>query len=203
MAGRIEYKYLAPTALIGRIRADILPYLTPDNPPVTPPAAEYTVRSVYYDTPRFDCYEEKADGVQMRDKFRVRGYGQRKADSLVFLEIKRKYEAYIKKSRAPLLHRDLDAFFASRDIPSYIVASSGTDRESHDAVRFLYHYSRHSLRPAVLVVYDREAFSGKFDPSLRVWFDHAADRLRRQSSVCSSCIAREAFTNTTSPTCRT
>ena len=171
MSGRIEYKYLAPTALLERIRADILPYVSLDEPPVTPSSAEYTVRSVYYDTPRFDCYEEKADGLKMRSKFRVRGYGRRRTDSLVFLEIKRKCENFIKKHRAPLLHSDLDAFFASRDIDRYIIAMSGTDLERSDAVRFLYHYGRHGIRPAVLVVYDREAFFGKFDSSLRVTFD--------------------------------
>jgi VTC domain-containing protein len=171
MSGRIEYKYLAPQALLGRIRADLSRYLEADRPPVAPPSPEYTVRSVYFDTPRFHCFEEKLGGLRLRNKFRVRGYGCWRDDSLVFLEIKRKCDAFVEKHRAPLRHRDLEAFFATRDIDRYIVATSGTDREKQDAIRFLYHYGRNAIRPVIRVVYDREAFLGKFDSSLRLTFD--------------------------------
>ena len=171
MSGRIEYKYLVPTSLIPKLRSEILPHVEPDMPPGDGLSAEYTVRSVYFDTPQFDCYEEKADGLKLRNKFRVRGYGRGDSKSVVFLEIKRKNEAFIKKHRAPLAHEDLAAFFASRDIDRYIVGAPGQSREKEDALRFLYHYGRHGLRPTVLVVYDREAFKGRFDPSLRITFD--------------------------------
>jgi hypothetical protein len=171
MSGRIEYKYLAPNKMIDRLRAEILPYVDCDLPPGEGSSSEYTVRSVYYDTPRFDCYEEKADGLQMRNKFRVRGYGRGGTDSVVFLEIKRKCDAFIEKRRAPLLHGDLDAFLSTRDIDRYIVPSGEVGREREDALCFLYHYGLRGIRPAMLVVYDREAFKGKFDPTLRVTFD--------------------------------
>ncbi len=171
MSGRIEYKYLVPNELMGRLRAEILPYVVPDLPPGDGVSSEYTVRSVYYDSPNFDCYNEKVDGLKMRNKFRIRGYGHGGTRSVVFLEIKRKSEAFILKHRAPLAHDDVAAFFATRDVDRYIGGSRGSGREREDARRFLYHYGRHTLRPAVLVVYDREAFAGKFDSSLRVTFD--------------------------------
>lgn len=172
MSGRIEYKYLVPNALLPRLRSEILPHVVPDLPPGDGASSEYTVRSVYFDTPRLDCYEEKADGLKMRNKFRVRGYGRGVAkSSVVFLEIKRKCEAFIQKHRAPLAPEDLAAFFSTRDIDRYIAGASGRTREKEDALRFLYHYGRHGLRPTVLVVYDREAFKGRFDASLRLTFD--------------------------------
>lgn len=171
MSGRIEYKYLVPNALLARLRSEILPHVVPDLPPGSP-SSDYTVRSVYFDTPRLDCYEEKSDGLKMRNKFRVRGYGRDGAkSSVVFLEIKRKCDSFIRKHRAPLAPGDLAAFFASRDIDRYITAAKGGTREKEDALRFLYHYGRHGLRPTALVVYDREAFKGRFDSSLRVTFD--------------------------------
>lgn len=169
MSGRIEYKYLLPNALISKVRSEILPHVEPDLPPGDGMSSEYTVRSVYFDTPRFDCYEEKVDGLKMRNKFRVRGYGRGGQKSVVFLEIKRKCEAFIQKHRAPLSHDDLDEFLATRDVDRFIRSSSGRAKE--DALRFLYHYCRHGLKPSVLVVYDREAFKGRFDPSLRITFD--------------------------------
>ena len=107
--GRIEYKYLAPNTLLDQIRADIRPFVEVDGPPARPDAREYTVRSVYFDTPRFACYDEKNDGLLARNKYRIRGYDQRRDDAVVFLEIKRKYQDCITKRRAPLLHRDLEA----------------------------------------------------------------------------------------------
>lgn len=169
MPGRIEYKYLLSNALISKVRRDMLAHVEADLPPGDGTSSEYTVRSVYFDTPRFDCYQEKADGLKMRNKFRIRGYGRGGSKSVVFLEIKRKCDAFIEKHRAPLSHDDLEAFFASRDIDRYIPGASGQVKE--DALRFLYHYCRHGLRPAALVVYDREAFKGRFDSSLRITFD--------------------------------
>jgi hypothetical protein len=171
MSGRIEYKYLVSNELLPRIRSEILPHVLPDLPPGDGASSEYTVRSVYFDTPRFDCYEEKSDGLKMRNKFRVRGYGRDGTKSnVVFLEIKRKCDSFIQKHRASLAPEDLAAFFESRDIDRFIGAS-GRPREKEDALRFLYHYGRHGLRPTALVVYDREAFKGRFDSSLRVTFD--------------------------------
>ena len=172
MGGRIEYKYQVPIALLPKLRAELMPYVVPDLPPGDATSSDYTVRSVYFDTPRFDCYEEKVDGLKMRNKFRVRGYGRDGSrSSVVFLEIKRKSESFIKKHRAPLAPEHLDAFFATRDVDRYIIGGPGQSREKEDALCFLYHFGRHGLRPTALVVYDREAFKGRFDSSLRVTFD--------------------------------
>lgn len=171
MSGRLEYKYLVPNNLVDPIRSDLLPYMELDPFAGKQTSNEYTVRSVYYDTPNFHCYEEKMDGLKVRKKFRIRGYNQPDDKSIVFLEIKRKYEGFIDKNRAPLLYKDLDALFSYPDLDKYIISFSKSDKEKKDAQRFLYHYYRKGLRPAVLVVYDREAFFGKFDPTLRLTFD--------------------------------
>jgi hypothetical protein len=171
MAGRIEYKYLAPVAALDAIRADIQPYLAPDPFSESSTGGEYSVRSIYYDTPHFACYREKDAGVKVRNKFRIRGYNTVQADSIVFLEIKKRCDCEIAKNRAALMLSDLPAFMASPDIDRHILALGGASRARDDARRFLYYYYRLSLQPAALVVYDREAFFGRFDSSLRVTFD--------------------------------
>lgn len=132
---------------------------------------EYTVRSVYYDTPAFDCYDEKIEGLKVRKKFRIRGYNNQEKDSIAFLEIKRKYSNYIEKNRAPLLSRELGELFSTRKLDKHIISFSGNGKEKRDAQRFLYHYYGRGLRPTVLVIYEREAFVGKFDSTLRITFD--------------------------------
>ena len=169
--GRIEYKYLAPVAAIDDIRDDIQPYLVPDPFSEAAMGGEYTVRSVYYDTRRYACYDEKDSGIMIRNKFRIRGYGVPHEQSVVFLEIKKRCDCVIAKHRAPLRLADLQSFLASPDIDRYVLNLGGLGRARDDARRFLYYYYRLALTPANLVVYDREAFSGRYNSSLRVTFD--------------------------------
>ena len=170
MSGRIEYKYLVPNAHLDAIRAAILPYVTTD-PFAEQGHGEYTVRSVYFDTPQSACYHEKLDGLEARKKFRIRGYNHADQESVVFLEIKRKHGNCISKHRAPLLHADLDRFMAAPSLDSEMLRTDIASQARGDANKFLYYYYRLRLRPSVLVVYDREAFMGRFDASLRMTFD--------------------------------
>ena len=176
MAGRIEYKFLVPNSRLDDLRADLLPYVARDSMGGAEGSGAYTVRSIYCDTPRMQSYDAKADGLKVRSKFRIRGYGRPTPDSVVYLEIKKKYADFIEKHRAPLLHSDLESFLAAPDIDRHIIQSSGTSRERCDAERFVYHYCRYGLLPSALVVYDREAFLGRFDPTLRMTFDKALRR---------------------------
>ena len=171
MSGRIEYKYLVPNTLLPAIRAELRPFMQVDAFAEKQGSTEYTVRSVYFDTPHMDCYHEKQDGLNARRKFRIRGYNRPDGNSIVFLEIKRKNGPFIEKHRAALLYKDLNGFFDVPDTGNKIVVLSDEEKEQADAGRFLYHYYRRGLRPAVLVVYDREPFFGRMDTSLRITFD--------------------------------
>ena len=188
MSGRVEYKFLVPNSLLDPIRAALVPYMRPDPFGERPDKNEYTVRSIYYDTAQYSCYLEKLDGLELRRKFRIRGYGEPDEGSLVFLEIKRKRGSAIGKHRAPLRHVDLASFLASPNIERDVLANKRSQARD-DARRFLYYYYRMGLRPTVLVVYDREPFFGRFDSSLRMTFDK---NLRGQVSPRLSDLYRDA-----------
>ncbi len=176
MACRLEYKFLVPNSHLDDLRADLLPYVARDPLGGAQGSGAYTVRSIYCDTPRMQSYDDKADGLKVRSKFRIRGYDRPKPDSVIYLEIKKKYGNFIEKHRAPLLHCDLKSFLAAPDIDRHIICSSGTSQERCNAERFVYHYCRYGLLPSALVVYDREAFLGRFDPTLRLTFDKSLRR---------------------------
>src|SRR6185436_2710754 len=74
MDGRVEFKYLVSNDLIDVIRRDLQPYVVADVLGGKDHDGEYTVRSIYYDTPQLECYETKLDGLKVRNKFRIRGY---------------------------------------------------------------------------------------------------------------------------------
>ena len=168
---RLEYKYLVPKAQLDDLRAALRPWTVLDSFSASRPDHQYTVRSIYYDTRRFACYEEKVEGFRVKKKLRIRGYNTPGDDSIVFLEIKRKQENFIDKSRAPVRWNRIEGVFAgygpnTRAFP--FEQGSGPAEAAH---RFLYHYHRNRMLPVVLVTYEREAYYSRFDHSLRITLD--------------------------------
>jgi hypothetical protein len=160
---RYEYKYLVPGTELDRLRRALAPFVEKDAH--VRDKLDYTVNSIYYDTPTLDFYHEKLAGIQHRKKVRIRGYNLCEDDSRAFLEIKRKDNMAISKSRASVSFRDLGSVLNDGAVVPF------PEAEDEDAARFLYQFRRRNLRPVVLVSYDREAFFQKFDPSVRVTFD--------------------------------
>ncbi len=168
---RSEYKFLVSNDCLDGLRADLQPYLNADEHALAREVREYTVRSIYFDTLNFDFYREKIEGLRVRKKLRIRGYNQPDGDSTVFLEIKRKYENFIAKDRAPVRYSNLDRLIQSADVDAYVQHDNGYADSLVGANKFLFHLRNKSLRPTVLVTYDREAFLCKFNRNLRITFD--------------------------------
>ncbi len=171
MNSRYEYKYLVPNNLVEKLRAELNPFMRLDDYAHKHMDGQYTVRSIYYDSPQFACYNEKIAGIQIRNKFRIRGYDHCSKESIAFLEIKHKNTNCISKSRAPLYYTNVARMLNTSRVDDFILSFSGNGVEKKYARKFLYYYYLKNLRPAVLVIYDREAFLGKFDSTLRLTFD--------------------------------
>ena len=56
--GRIEHKYLVPKKILSDIRKYCEPYLELDKYAASQKNKEYLVRSIYYDSPKYDFYFE-------------------------------------------------------------------------------------------------------------------------------------------------
>ena len=167
---RLEYKYLVPLEELSRLRQTLAPFVEVDTY-ARDHSDEYTVHSVYFDTFSLDYYHQKQAGIQHRRKIRVRGYNEQKGEASVFLEIKRKNNMAISKNRAPFLFKHIRNLFVSGDVKQYVPNGNGALDAVEDAKRFFYHVYRYSLRPTILIHYEREAFFGKFNPSLRITLD--------------------------------
>ncbi len=168
---RFEYKFLVHNELRDTLRAELQPFVTPDNFVCAKAEKEYTVRSIYFDTRRFDFYHEKLEGLKVRKKLRLRGYDRREDRSVVFLEIKKKIGDHGFKHRAQLYYNDVEELFRSQNVERFLLPGGDPARAQEDAGRFFYHVQRQALLPVVLITYDREAFQGKLESGLRITFD--------------------------------
>jgi SPX domain protein involved in polyphosphate accumulation len=167
---RYEYKYYIPLQYLDNLREAILPYLRYDIHSESLQKKEYTVRSIYLDSPRLLTYYEKLAGTKERNKFRVRGYNNLSENPNIFIEIKRKSDDQISKDRVKLLYSDLDKFIEEKDY-SLLKGYPSDGSTITGARNFLYYYNLYHLKPTILITYDREAFECKFDTGLRITFD--------------------------------
>ncbi len=175
---RSEIKYLVPDTLLQELRNAIAPLVQIDKYCTNYINTGYTVRSIYLDTPRFLYYKEKIDGLKNRKKLRIRAYNLQEPNGPVFLEIKRKVGSRIAKSRATTTFENLNAIFnlgQTAELGSLIKADQIGISTANS---FLFHVYNSNLQCANLVVYEREAFEGKINPTLRITFDkHLRSRL--------------------------
>jgi hypothetical protein len=149
----------------------VLPFVTMDKFAEVDDRNQYTVRSIYFDTPRFDFYFEKVEGIKNRKKVRLRGYEKEDGNNIVFFEIKRKYDIPIMKFRAPVRFEDALDMFKTKNINGQVISDGILSKGNENSKRFFYQIFSKNLRPVVLVVYEREAYQGKMDPSVRITFD--------------------------------
>lgn len=166
---RLEYKFLLDMNIARSFKERVRPYLIDDD--FHSGENLYTVRSIYFDTAKLKYYWEKLDGIRRRKKLRIRGYNEHDDENIIFLEVKRKYENFVRKNRSALKYFNLQQLLDSKDIHSHVMTNNGFSRSLDDAERFLHHLHKRSLIPVILIVYEREAFFSKFDEGLRITFD--------------------------------
>ncbi|MCA9583393.1 MAG: polyphosphate polymerase domain-containing protein [Myxococcales bacterium] len=125
----------------------------------------YQITSLYFDTPKFDFFVDKVEGIKHRVKVRLRRYD---SNSDGFIEVKARSGRGIRKYRVPL---DGEAMrrMAGGDATPLIEHRDG--KHAFAARMILREISSHSLVPAVITVYHREAFMFREDPTLRLTID--------------------------------
>jgi hypothetical protein len=130
--------------------------------PFTNQHAVTSILSQYYDSPQLTFYHEKLDGLQVRNKVRLRTYGHRfRRGETTILEIKHRNGDFVRKYRYPIPD------FDERHLDPASWAFEDPAMES----AFLGLRERYRLRPSAQVYYQREAYQGAVESDLRVTFD--------------------------------
>lgn len=153
---RYELKAVLSTEEAERVRTWASQRLKPD--PFGDETGTYEVRTLYLDSPDLEIYHRA--GEDRGTKFRIRRYG---TEGLVWLERKRRRGDIVKKRRGEWPLAELTPLLAGRGSPE---AWAGAFQ---DAVQ------GRELRPVLLVVYPRSAYSGDthqrltLDWGVKVW----------------------------------
>lgn len=139
----------------------------------------YRVTSVYFDSPAFDFYWEKVDGVSIRKKLRLRYYGDAgEGDSIAafpcFLELKHRVKDTVLKERIRLTaqgaRRILDDPQELCRVGDYTASCDLHHRATISTMERL--GAQMNFHAANIISYRREAWIGRVDDRLRVTFDY-------------------------------
>lgn len=119
----------------------------------------YLIRSLYFDDRVNSGLSEKVDGIEMREKFRIRLYDH--DDTFIRLEDKQKHNQLTRKLSAPVTREQVERILRG-DL--WWMAN-----DERPAMRKFYIHSRTAgLQPAVIVDYMREAYLYR---DVRITFD--------------------------------
>ncbi|MBN1424757.1 polyphosphate polymerase domain-containing protein [Candidatus Fermentibacteria bacterium] len=174
---REEFKYWIDGDQARRIVRAISSFVVPDPHADSHAEATYTVRSIYYDSPRFDFYHHKVDGLRRRKKLRVRSYARDGIPERLFLEIKHKRGRKVLKERAPLSPDLCKHALVHKEIPPLQPGDGMTPGTLRAAGRFVWFTRQLCLEPVVLVAYDRTAYVDRWHPQARLTMDRGVQSL--------------------------
>lgn len=144
-----------------------------------------TICNLYYDTPSYDLIRASIERPVYKEKLRLRSYGIPDGNTIVFLEIKKKYQGIVYKRRLQLILAEA----AKALEQGYVEPMEGQEQT---CAEMNYFFQRYELQPAVFLAYDREAFFETGHPELRMTFDTNL-RSRREALSLSDGAGGESF----------
>ena len=153
---RYEIKYMINKAQFEMIRKEMAPYMMADV------HGRSTILSLYFDTPDYLLVRRSLEHPVYKEKLRLRSYGTADSDSLVFVELKKKYDSIVYKRRIAMTEQNAADYL--------IYGKPASDSQiTREIDYFLKLYE--GIQPSVLLSYQREAFYSNCDHDFRITFD--------------------------------
>ena len=126
----------------------------------------YTIANLYYDTEDDYLIRKSLSKPIYKEKLRLRAYGVPNLESMVFLEIKKKFDGIVNKRRTRLNLKEAYDFTRTGTIPNEKDYMNGQVLKEIE-----YFLSVYNLKPKVYLAYDRVAYFEEGNPDLRISFD--------------------------------
>ena len=156
---RHEMKFLLNEEQFSLISEKIKPFMTADSYGLS------TILNIYLDNDNNDVIRTSLGKPAYKEKLRLRAYGTVTDDSTAFLEIKKKFRGVVYKRRLELPYKQLHDYITN-GVPPQISEQNRQIFEETD-----YFIRRLSLKPAIVLCYDRQAFFGNDNREFRLTFD--------------------------------
>ena len=153
---RYEKKYLLTAQQKAFLLDGMRPYIKVDR------YSNYTICNIYYDTEDWQLIRASLEKPVYKEKLRVRSYGVPDETDSVFVELKKKYDGVVYKRRITAELSEV-APFLDGELPAERYGQIGRE--------LAWFQSFYRTEPRVFIGYDRQAFTGIDDPSLRITFD--------------------------------
>ena len=156
---RYEVKYFLTPAQKEALMPVLLRHFAVDE------YGETTISNVFYDTDSYEIIRASIEQPIYKEKLRIRAYGTPDRETgTVFVELKKKYDGVVYKRRIFMNPSEVEPFLSFGIIPA------GADPQI--AAELLHFMAvHHNPRPKVYLCYDRTAFFGLEDSSLRITMD--------------------------------
>lgn len=156
---REEYKYFISDNEIIYLRSMLQKVMNVD--PNSKNNNQYTVTSMYFDTPINEDLEEKQSGIYYREKFRLRTYNAE--NKIIKFESKKRANTAIIKDSVVLSLEDANGLIDG-NYEVFKKHNSDFLKESYVKLK------SKGYRPSIIVEYDREAYFLPFG-NIRITFD--------------------------------
>ncbi len=154
---RYEIKYRMTAAQAELLLKEMAPYMHGDA------YGSSTNYSLYFDTPDHRLVRKSLEGPAYKEKLRLRSYGNAKADTKIFIELKKKYEHITYKRRVSATEKQaIDFLCQGKALPE--------DSQIARELAYMPEYYE-GLQPSIFLSYDREAFFSNTDPNFRMTLD--------------------------------
>lgn len=164
---RYELKYMLTKEQKEKIVKLILPYMKPDN------YGKTTIRNIYYDTENFQLIRRSIEKPAYKEKLRIRSYSHTSSNSIVFVELKKKYDNVVYKRRIPLCEDEAMLWLDKK------IGCPNDTQVSREINYFIDFYGE--LKQVIFLSYEREAYYSINDDNFRVTFDE--NILCRQNEI--------------------
>ena len=163
---RREFKFLIDEARVARVREMIRPFCTLDPFAASQPDNQYSIESIYFDTPNLALYRANEQEISERYKLRIRSYPDVEG-APAFFEVKRRYNDVIVKDRG----KAPSDWLRVVEEPGWFPGDTEQGRLSPALEAFIARVRAKGCRPVCTVDYQREAWASTIDDYARVTFD--------------------------------
>lgn len=139
---------------------------------------DYTIYNLYFDTNHYDLIRNSIEKPPYKEKLRLRSYEIPHEETKVFVELKKKFNHTVFKRRVEC---------SMKEAMALIYKQQPLSNQQQIVNEILYFLSFYHPVPKLFLSYDRRAFHGKDDPSLRITFDSNIQYRTDQLDLRQSC----------------